>query len=251
MSGEFHFATTMDEVRDLDQNQDAWHLDDPEMTGEVLSHVRHGGTAVALISSFHTGFRLPSGTDLLFTDSCPEDGPIRKQAEARRHPMDMSGVSILEDVDRWAGDMLLKYVIPGETTVPAGGRTPVRAVDPVSHVARLTRILEIRDTAARQVLSERPDVARALNYQNDRSPGVALMSCHQVLPKEVAKPVMMDFSERMRAIGQAVGIAFPDTEEHIDQKTLLQAWDHPLKAENPFEGSVLLEMDPDTPSPED
>lgn len=82
MIGKLIFTTAHERHSVLSNNPEALAFTSDQIS-EMLRHIKAGGTAVVLMQFVNTGFRLPEGATVEFTDGCPKGGPERIQAERR------------------------------------------------------------------------------------------------------------------------------------------------------------------------
>ena len=100
MSGHLHVTATNAE-RDAEAAARSAMIVAAGGIRDMLRHVAAGGTAVAKIEDVFTGFHLPEGATISFSDSCPKIGDpfqsaLRHQAEARVRP-DPADMPVLPD----------------------------------------------------------------------------------------------------------------------------------------------------------
>ncbi len=85
MSGKLVFTADDQEMLLTTANLEARGFARSQDLPDMLKHISNGGTAVVSMHRFNTGFRLPEGATVEFTENCPKNSPERAQAEARAH----------------------------------------------------------------------------------------------------------------------------------------------------------------------
>lgn len=60
----------------------------PETTNDLMMSLRKLENVIAVLPHHCTGFRIPNAYHLAFSDSCPDEGPLRAQGEMRVKPAD-------------------------------------------------------------------------------------------------------------------------------------------------------------------
>lgn len=102
--GKLTFAMTSEECDEIALRDGSMRVTGSRDIRNMIEHLGKGGSAVGRLKDLSIGFRLPPNVDIDFTDSCPEDGPYRIQAEGRArqinglYPHQERAIKALEDM---------------------------------------------------------------------------------------------------------------------------------------------------------
>lgn len=99
MTGNLICVTTIEEAHDAIRDHGALDVAMAGGFSQMLKHIASGGTAVAMASAVASGFNLPQGATMTFSDTVPTGYKMRDQLESRMHRRGNENIKIIEPTE--------------------------------------------------------------------------------------------------------------------------------------------------------
>lgn len=96
MTGNLICVTTIEEAHDAIRDHGALDVAMAGGFSQMLKHIASGGTAVAMASAVASGFNLPEGATMTFSDTVPTGYKMRDQLESRMHRLGNENIKTIK-----------------------------------------------------------------------------------------------------------------------------------------------------------